>query len=94
MSIPTHDFERRRWSDRVVPDSHDTRTDLASVLRRLATDDEFAAAVAADPAAALALYRLTGNDLAALALWVDQPAAGTGIDALFDHDADVDGPPS
>ena len=41
VSIPTHDFERRRWSDRVVPDPLDTRTDLASVLRRLATDDQW-----------------------------------------------------
>ena len=94
MSIPTHDFERRRWSDRVVPDPLVNRTDLASVLRRLATDDQFAAAVAADPAAALARYTLTGNDLAALALWVDQPAAGAGIDALFDRDADADDPPT
>ena len=76
------------WCDQEVADPLDTRSDLASVLRRLATEPPFVAAVTADPAAALAGYTLTGDDLAALALWLDQPATGEGFDALFDDDSD------
>jgi hypothetical protein len=78
---------RPAWCDRDVADAPDTRSDLASVLRRLATEPRFVAAVTADPTAALASYTLTGDDLAALALWLDQPATGEGFDALFEGDA-------
>jgi hypothetical protein len=75
-----------------VVDPVGSRTDLAAVLRRLATDAQFSADVVADPTSALARYQLSGNDLAALALWLDQPLPGRGLDALFDPDTN-DPPP-
>lgn len=78
----------RSWCDRGVTDPDGVRSDLAPVLRRLATEPRFVAAVTLDPSAALAGYTLTGDDLAALALWLDQPAIGGGLDSLFDGDAD------
>ena len=89
MSTATHDTALPAWCDRQVADPRDTHSDLASVLRRLATEPLFGAAVTADPTAALSGYTLTGDDLAALALWLDQPATGEGLNALFDGDSDA-----
>lgn len=76
------------WSDRRVTERPASGSDLATVLRRLAVDARFAAAVVEDPATALARYQLSGNDLSALALWLDQPVGGDGIDSLFNGDRD------
>lgn len=46
--------------------------DLAAVLRRLATDEAFVAAVTEDPRTALAAYALSASDLSALALWMER----------------------
>lgn len=64
-------------------------TDLAVVLRRLALDPEFLAAVVDDPLAALGPHELSADDLAALALWLDRRHPGHGVRTLFD-----DEPPS
>jgi hypothetical protein len=59
---------------------------LAVVLRRLAVDPPFAAAVDRDPADALAAYRLSGEDLAALSLWLEAGRrTGDGIGSLFEE---------
>lgn len=59
------------------------RAGLAAVVRRIATDEAFAAALVADPAAELAGYDLTADDLAALALLLEQPKVGPGLHGLF-----------
>lgn len=61
---------------------------LASVLRRLVTDPAFVIDVRTTPIPTLAQYDLTADELAALALWLDQPESGGGFDALFDGSAD------
>ena len=57
--------------------------DLALVLRRLALDQRFLDAVLADPSTALAPHRLSADDLAALALWLDRRHPGHGVRSLF-----------
>jgi hypothetical protein len=63
----------------------DPASDLATVLRRLVLDPQFVAEVVAEPLRALAPYRLTTADLAALAVWLEQGAPGSGMTELFDE---------
>jgi hypothetical protein len=64
------------------------RNGLASVLRRLVVDPAFVIDVRTAPVATLAGYDLTADELAALALLLDQPESGDGFDALFDERSD------
>jgi hypothetical protein len=64
------------------------RSGLASVLRRLVVDPAFAIEVRTTPIPTLAEYDLSADELAALALWLDQPEPGDGFDALFDERSD------
>lgn len=72
-------------------DPQNRHSALASVLRRLVVDPAFAVDVRTKPIAALAAYDLTADELAALALWLDQPESGDGFAALFDVGTDVAG---
>ncbi len=60
--------------------------DLAAALRRLATDDEFRSRVQTDPGNALAAYDLSGDDLAALALWLVERPQQPGVHSLFESE--------
>jgi hypothetical protein len=88
VSSATHDASNPAWCDRAMVDPPLAPGGLAAVLRRVATDQCFADAVTADPASALARYDLSAADLSALAMWLDRPAPGVGIDALFDSRSD------
>ncbi len=68
----------------MAPGQLPRRDGLAEVLRRAALDNAFAAAIVADPASALADYDLSAADLSALALWLEHPPSGGGLDDLFD----------
>lgn len=59
-------------------------SDLATVLRRLALEPGFLAAVLDDPRSALAPHRLSGEDLAALALWLDRRHPAHEVRDLFE----------
>jgi hypothetical protein len=64
------------------------RAGLAAVVRRIATDEAFAAALRADPAAHLAEYDLSADDLAALALLLEPPPTGPGLHGIFADSAE------
>jgi hypothetical protein len=53
-------------------------------MRRLVIDPVFASDVRTTPISALAEFDLSADELAALALWLDQPMSGDGFVALFD----------
>lgn len=74
-------MDRTDDSDDVAPDRP---SDLPIVLRRLALEPAFAAAVVADPLTALYGFSLTADDLAALAVWLERREPGCGVRALFD----------
>lgn len=62
---------------------------LSSVLRRLVVDPAFASDVRTAAISALAEYDLAADELAALALLLDQPESGEGVVAFFDGSTDA-----
>lgn len=86
--MPTLFSRRRPWCDAQV-DEH-SRSDLAAVLRRIAVEPGFAADVRSAPRRALDGYHLSGDEIGALAMWLEQRADGLGMTALFEPPPDGD----